>query len=194
MLPNIISDRNIILGSGSPRRAELLASLGIKFEVRVSDVDEIVPPDLDVSAHAAYLSKLKSDALRPHLEPLDILITADTTVLLDDIIYNKPQDREEAIEMIHALCGTTHQVITGMTIADHRRSETISDEALVYLNELSAREVEYYVDIWKPMDKAGAYGIQDWIGLAAISEIRGSYYTIMGLPTHRLYSLLRNWI
>ncbi len=186
-------NKNIILGSGSPRRSELLTTLGLPFKKRVSDVLEIVPDDLPLIEHAAYLAELKAHALKATLLQDDILITADTTVLIDDIILNKPLDKADAIRMIKLLQGRTHKVITGLTVMDLQQFKTMSDVALVTLRSLSHSEIEWYIDTWSPLDKAGAYGIQDWLGLSSITSIQGSYYTIMGLPTHRLYDLLTTW-
>lgn len=188
-----LDDRNIILGSGSPRRAELLKIMGLNYTKRVSDIEEKVPDGLPITHHAAYLSQLKSDALRDTLQPDELLITADTTVIVGDTILNKPLDEADAIRMIDILQGTTHEVITGLTVADQQRSITIDDMAEVHFREMDMPEISTYIKSWRPMDKAGAYGIQDWIGLAVITKIVGSYYTIMGLPTHRLYDLLKEW-
>jgi len=193
MIPTHLNNKKIILGSGSPRRAELLTILGLDYTKRVSDVEEIVPKDLPIREHAKYLSKLKATALQPSLTSDEILITADTTVIIEDQILNKPIDRADAIRMIQLMQGTHHEVITGLTVTDQQHQVSISDVAQVEVRPLSIQETSTYIDTWKPMDKAGAYGIQDWIGLAGITSITGSYYTIMGLPTHRLYDILKKW-
>lgn len=186
-----IKDKNIILGSGSPRRAELLAGLGLEFEIRISDVDETVPEHIPTSEYANYLSELKAEALLENLQLDEILVTADTIVTIDNIFLNKPKNKKEAFEMLSILAGKEHEVITGITCATTKGKISISDTAQVRVIAMDEHEIEHYITIYKPMDKAGAYGIQEWFGLAMIDRIVGSYYTIMGLPTHQLYDILK---
>lgn len=185
---------NVILGSGSPRRSELLSGMGLSYEVRVSDIDETVPDDIPLATHPIYLSEAKSHALAPGLQKDDILITADTIVLMGSQILNKPRDVQDALRMLQLISGREHMVISAITVRTTLGYRSLSDMAKVSIAPLSGDEMAYYIDTYQPMDKAGAYGIQEWFGLTMIQSIQGSYYTIMGMPTHRLYHLLKNEI
>ena len=181
----------ILLASGSPRRRDLLKMIAPDFEVvSGKEVDETYPSDLNVYQVPSFLSQLKAEPYRDELGPDDILITADTVVILDDHILGKPHSRAEAIEMLMSMQGKTHIVVTGMTLTTATSSQTLSQETSVEFDRLTLAEVEYYVDTYRPYDKAGAYGIQEWIGAAAITGIRGSFYNVMGLPIHTLYKEL----
>lgn len=187
--------KRIILGSNSPRRKELIEGLNIEFTVDTGNIfeekyDEGIPHE-----HIPeVLSEGKSYGFHRPLEEDEILITSDTLVLCGERVMGKPHSREEAIDMLHHLSGRPHKVITAVTIRDKNRAKTIGDTAIVYFKELTDNEINYYVDTFKPYDKAGAYGIQEWIGYIGISKIEGSYFTIMGLPVHIVYQELLNFI
>jgi septum formation protein len=181
----------LILASGSPRRKQLLEQLGLPFSVEVRQVDESFPEGLTPDEVAEYISRLKADAFREKdMGDRELVITADTVVTLDEHILGKPVDREDALRILNMLSGHTHQVITGVTIKSKTKQHTFSVSTDVVFKQLDQDEIAYYVDTFKPYDKAGAYGIQEWIGHAAIEKIEGSYFNVMGLPTHRLYEEL----
>jgi septum formation protein len=188
-----LSDKKIILASNSPRRQELLKALGVDFMVNVHPVDETVPPDLPAEYAAAYLSKLKADSFPFPLADDQILITADTIVIVRGEILGKPNSDLEAFEMIRSLSGTTHTVMTAVTLKDSKRQITVEDEAKVSFRFLEEDEIWYYVRNFKPFDKAGAYGIQEWIGFVGVTGIEGSYFTVMGFPQHLVYQQLKKW-
>ncbi|MCY1659500.1 Maf family protein [Chryseobacterium sp. SL1] len=180
----------LLLASQSPRRKELLTSLGFEFEVVKIDCEEIVPEHIKVGESAAYLSELKADAFR-NLEKDEVLLTADTVVAIDDQFLGKPSDEKEAKQMLQLLSGKIHQVYTGITIKTSDKTITKTDVADVEFDEITDDETEYYIKNYRPFDKAGSYGIQEWLGMAKIKKITGSYYTIMGLPTHLVYKILK---
>lgn len=183
--------KKIILGSNSPRRKELLAGLDIVFEVDTrNNFEEIYDPSTPIEQIPQVLSEGKSYGFHRELEDDEILITSDTLVLCGDRVMGKPHSREEAIDMLRCLSGRGHKVITAITLRDSKTCRTSSDTAIVYFKELTDNEIEYYVDTYKPFDKAGAYGIQEWIGYIGIGKIEGSYFTIMGLPVHLVYEEL----
>ena len=183
--------KKIILASGSPRRRELLAGLDIEFEVDTRNTfEEIYPSDTPHERIPEVLSEGKSYGFHRALAEDEILITSDTLVLCGDRVMGKPHSREEAIDMLRHLSGKGHEVITAVTVRDCRACSTVSDTARVYFKDLSDSEIEYYVDTYRPFDKAGAYGIQEWIGYIGIGKIEGSYFTIMGLPVHLVYQEL----
>lgn len=196
MLPILLKKKNlkIILASKSPRRQELLRNLGIDFQVRSKDTNEDFPRGMAHQKIPVFLSQKKAAALADTLKLNEILITADTIVCVGDEVLNKPQNRKEAIEMIEKLNGKSHFVYTGVCIASANKEVVFSDQAKVVFSKLSLDEIEYYVDTFKPFDKAGAYGIQEWIGYAGIEKIDGSFYTVMGLPTQKLYVELKKFI
>lgn len=180
----------LLLASQSPRRKELLSSLGFEFEVVKIDCEEIIPENIKIEEAAAYLSDLKAEAFRS-LEADEVLLTADTVVAIDHQILGKPKDEDDAFAMLQSLSGRTHQVYTGITIKTANTSFTETDVADVTLAELSDEEINYYIEKYKPFDKAGSYGVQEWLGMAKITSLTGSYYTIMGLPTHLVYKILK---
>ena len=187
MLDNL-EKYKVILASGSPRRRELMAGLGVNYEVRIlPDVDESYPDTLQGEEIPLYIAKEKADAYIPMMQPDELIITADTIVWLDGKVLGKPRDREDALQMLWTLSGCTHKVFTGVciTTTDWQRSFTAQTE--VRFATLSEDEIIYYVDNFKPMDKAGAYGVQEWIGFIGVENISGSYYNIMGLPVQKLY-------
>lgn len=188
MLLDTLKDKNIILGSRSPRRAELMKGLGISFtQCTDMDNDESRPTDLSKNAVPTYISEKKSNAYPIELQKNDILITADTVVWIDDEVLNKPKDRDDAIRMLNMLSGRMHEVITAVTLRSKEKMQTFIASTFVYFRPLEDEEIEYYVDNYKPFDKAGAYGIQEWIGFIGMERIEGSYFNVMGLPVQRLY-------
>ena len=187
MLDNL-EKYKVILASGSPRRRELMAGLGVNYEVRIlPDVDESYPDTLQGEEIPLYIAKEKADAYIPMMQPDELIITADTIVWLDGEVLGKPRDREDALQMLRTMSGRTHEVFTGVciTTTDWQRSFTAQTE--VRFATLSEDEIIYYVDNFKPMDKAGAYGVQEWIDFIGVENISGSYYNIMGLPVQKLY-------
>lgn len=183
--------KKIILGSNSPRRRELLAGLNIEFEVDTANTfEEVYDPATPHERIPEVLSEGKSFGFHRSLEDDEILITSDTLVLCGERVMGKPHSREEAIDMLMYLSGRSHKVITAITVRDSKRCSTLSDTAVVFFKELTQDEIEYYVDTFKPFDKAGAYGIQEWIGYIGIGKIEGSYFTIMGFPVHLVYQEL----
>ena len=187
--------KKIILASNSPRRKELLSGLDIEFTVDTGNTfEEVYDPSTPHERIPEVLSEGKSYGFHRALEANEILITSDTLVLCGERVMGKPHSREEAIDMLRCLSGREHKVITAITLRDCDRSTTTSDTAVVYFKELTDNEIEYYIDQYKPFDKAGAYGIQEWIGYAGIGRIEGSYFTIMGLPVHLVYKELLNFI
>jgi len=185
---------DVVLASGSPRRHTLLKDLGIGFRVEQRPLDEKFPPGMDEEEIALYLSRLKADAFgEDFFSDNTMLITADTIVCLDGLVLGKPVNREDAFEMLQRLSGKKHQVITGMCIRTYDKEVNFSVTTDVYFKDLEEDEIAFYVDSFKPYDKAGAYGIQEWIGFAGIEKIEGSFYNVMGLPVHRLYEELRKF-
>lgn len=185
----------LILASNSPRRRELLAGLGYPYEVRVLDgIDESYPDTLHGSEVAAHISRAKAEAYRATMAEDEIVITADTIVCLDDKVLGKPTSETEAIEMIRSLSGRTHQVYTGVTIVASDGETTFVSRTDVTFATLEEEEVEHYVTHYRPMDKAGAYGIQEWIGFIGVERIEGSYFNVMGLPVQRLYTELKKYL
>lgn len=190
-----IKGKKIILGSNSPRRKELLGGLDIDFTVDTGNTfEEVYDPSTPHERIPEVLSEGKSYGFHRELADDEVLITSDTLVLCGDRVMGKPHSREEAIDMLRFLSGREHKVITAVTIRDSRRCKTTADTALVYFKELTDNEIEYYIDQYRPFDKAGAYGIQEWIGYIGIDKIEGSYFTIMGLPVHLVYKELLNFI
>lgn len=190
-----IRGKKIILGSNSPRRKELLAGLDIEFEVDTrNSFEETYDPSTPIERIPEVLSEGKSYGFHRELSDDEILITSDTLVMCGDRVMGKPHSREEAFDMLRCLSGREHNVITAVTLRDSSGCNTLSDTAIVHFKELTDREIEYYIDNYKPFDKAGAYGIQEWIGYIGIGKIEGSYFTIMGLPVHLVYEGLLKMI
>ncbi|HHT23602.1 MAG TPA: septum formation protein Maf [Bacteroidales bacterium] len=182
---------DIILGSGSPRRQELLKGLDIDFRIELKETDETYPNDLVGVDIPTYVAQLKADAYT--LNDNTLLITADTIVWLEGKVYGKPKDREDAKRILSKLSGKSHQVITGMCLKTKERKRVFHVITEVYFSRFTEEEIDYYLDNYKPYDKAGAYGVQEWIGFIGVERIEGSYYNVMGLPIQRLYSELKNW-
>jgi septum formation protein len=183
---------DLILASGSPRRRQLLTDLGLAYEIRLREVDESFPPHLRRGEIAEYLARHKAEAYRAELAPTELLLTADTIVCLDEDVLNKPADAAEAHQMLRRLQGRAHQVYTGVCLlpGDGREPVVFADETTVHFRALSDEEITFYVATYQPFDKAGAYGAQDWVGLVAIDRLEGSYFNVMGLPTHRVWTAL----
>ena len=183
----------IILASNSPRRKELMSGLGVDYVVRtLPDVDESYPADLAGAASPEYISRKKADAYRSIMQPGELLITADTIVWLDGKVLGKPEGREGAVEMLRSLSGKSHQVFTGVCLTTTEWQKSFTATSDVEFDVLSEEEIRYYVDKYQPMDKAGAYGVQEWIGYIGVKSISGSFYNIMGLPIQKLYKELKD--
>ena len=183
----------IILGSQSPRRRELMAGLDLPFTSITIDADESYPADLQAGDIPYYISRAKARAYEDQLKPDQLLITADTIVWLDGRMLGKPHDEAEAITMLRALSGKTHQVYTAVTFAQRGKElDTIVDKTDVTFAELSEEEIVSYVRKYRPLDKAGAYGVQEWIGYVACTAMNGSYFNVMGLPVHKVYEYIKN--
>ena len=184
----------IILASNSPRRKELLAGLDLQFEVRVlQDIDESYPHDLPTLKIAEFISKKKADAYVETMADDELVITSDTVVILGDEVMGKPHDEADAKRMLGELSGRTHQVATGVTLSTKERQMSFSVVTDVTFKQLSADEIDYYVRTYHPMDKAGAYGIQEWIGYIGVTALKGSYFNVMGLPVQRIYEALKTF-
>lgn len=182
----------IILGSQSPRRRELMAGLDIPFECTVIDSSENYPPNLQGGDIPAYISREKAQAYLPQLKEDELLITADTIVWLEHQMLGKPKDEEDACRMLHLLSGKTHQVFTGVTFTRlNAKSDTIVDQTDVTFRPLSEEEIQHYVHTYRPLDKAGAYGVQEWIGYVGVESMNGSYFNVMGFPVERVYLYLK---
>jgi septum formation protein len=189
-----LTDYRIILASNSPRRKELLSGIGVKYEFRMlPDIDESYPETVSADEVAVYLAEKKASAYLPELNDDELLITADTVVLLDSIVIGKPSDEADAIRMLQLLSGKTHKVITGVCLTSKKKQVVFSDTAYVTFGELSREEISYYVSNYKPYDKAGAYGVQEWIGYVAVEKIEGSYFNVMGLPIFKVYKELKQF-
>jgi septum formation protein len=189
----IFKKHQIILGSQSPRRSQLLREAGFEFSVRVLEIDEDFDPDMPANQVAEYLAIEKSKMHLSHLKPGDIVITADSVVALDEKIYNKPGSYDEAVEFLTKLSGRTHQVYTGVCMLSTEKCISFTDRADVSFSYLTLEEIEYYIKRCLPFDKAGAYGIQEWIGYTKVEKIHGTFATIMGLPVHLVYQRLLEW-
>ena len=186
------TDYQLILASASPRRKELLAGLNIPFEVRLIDgIDETYPPELPTDEVPLYISQKKAAAYKANVSPQTIVLTADTVVVCNEQILGKPIDEADARRMLQMLSGKTHRVITGVTLLVEGNSKSFSVATDVTFKPLSAAEIDYYIRTFKPFDKAGAYGIQEWIGYIGVTAINGSYFNVMGLPVQRIYEELR---
>ena len=190
---------SIILASNSPRRKELLAGLGLEFTVKtLSGIDESYPDTLVGEEIPLFISKKKAEAYKSLITGDDLLITADTIVYLPandgvGVVMGKPEDRQDAIDMLNMLSGRTHEVITAVTILTKSKQKSFAVTSIVSFDELTDSEICYYVDNYKPFDKAGAYGIQEWIGFVGVNSLQGSYFNVMGLPVQRLYKELKSF-
>ena len=193
MLDNL-KNYDIILASNSPRRKELLQRLGLPFKVRtLFGVDESFPENLRGEEIALYIARKKADAYKSSMSSNKLLITADTIVCLDGVVMGKPYGAENAKTILRQLSGRVHQVITGVTVLTQVKRESFAVTSHVKFANVTEDEIDYYVDNYLPFDKAGAYGIQEWFGLVAVEELRGSYFNVMGLPVQRLYTVLKQF-
>ncbi len=192
-MDNILNGNILILGSSSPRRQEILKMAGIPYELQIIPVDEIYPDSIEHKDVPIYLSELKANAFKGNLQKRHIVCTADTVVLYEGQLLGKPKTFAEAKTMLTNLSGNTHEVVTGVTLMSNEKKVSFSESSLVTLFPLSADEVTYYINTFKPYDKAGAYGIQEWMGFNKIEKIIGSYHNIMGLPMAALYHKLKDF-
>tara|TARA_B100001173_G_scaffold139280_1_gene120863 strand:- start:72 stop:653 length:582 start_codon:yes stop_codon:yes gene_type:complete len=190
MLKEHLNKRRLILASGSPRRQDLLKQLGVPFEICVEPVDEVYPQKLSGHEISDYLSILKANAFKENLKPNDLLITSDTIVWHRNTAICKPTSLRHAIEMLQNLSNSTHKVITSVCLTSTEKQQTFNALTKVSFRKLKIEEIEFYVNNYKPLDKAGAYGIQDWIGQVGVEKIEGSYFNVMGFPLNLVYSHL----
>ena len=193
MVPQNLNKYQLILASKSPRRQHLLNELGLDFEVHVSDVDEYFPPELGMTAIPEYLAELKANAVLKRVPENSLVIAADTIVWKDEEVLGKPANREEAVKLLKHLSGSQHQVITGVNMQSATQKLSFHAVTEVWFDELTNDEIEYYIDRFKPYDKAGGYGIQEWIGYIGIQKIEGSFFNVMGLPVHKVYQFLKRF-
>jgi septum formation protein len=181
----------LILASNSPRRRQLLTDLGLPYEVRLREVDEAFPPQLRRAEVAEYLARHKAQAYAAGLLPDEVVLTADTIVCLEDDVLNKPADAAEAAAMLTRLQGRAHEVFTGVCLLGGDRREVVfSDQTTVHFRPLTPAEIDFYITMYQPFDKAGAYGAQDWVGMVGVTRLEGSYFNVMGLPVHRVWQEL----
>jgi septum formation protein len=186
--------KRIILGSGSPRRRELLAGLDVEFTVDTGNTfEESVPEGSAPEEVPLLMSRGKSHGFHRPLEEDELLITSDTVVIVDSRVLGKPHTREEAVQMLRELSGREHRVVSAVTFRTPEREKSVTDETVVFVAPLDDDEINYYIDKYRPFDKAGGYGIQEWLGYAAIGRIEGSYYNVMGFPVHRVWELLQDF-
>lgn len=182
-----------VLGSGSPRRKELLAGIGVSFEIRTKDTPEDFPSTMSLTEVPTFLAKQKALALLPELSDDEMVICADTVVILNNQILGKPESVEAASDMLQQLSNQTHEVITGVFIGNKKKQRIFSDRTLVTFKTLSLSEIEFYIQQYKPFDKAGSYGVQEWIGYIAIERLEGTYTNVMGLPTNLVYQYIQEF-
>lgn len=195
LLKDLLSTRRLLLASHSPRRQQLLRDCGLEYRlIDKYEVEERYPQELPAEQVPLFLSRLKSEAYPDPLLPGDILLTADTVVVLDGEVLGKPHGRGGAVEMLRQLSGRCHTVVTGVTLRTAERTHTFSARSDVWFRAITDEEIAYYVDTYRPYDKAGSYGIQEWIGYAAIERIEGSFYNVMGLPIQKVYTELENFL
>ncbi len=194
MLNDLLNNYRIILASRSPRRRQLLHDMGLKFDVVVREFEESYPASLKGEEIALHLARMKSESFKKEILKNEIVITADTIVWCNSEVLGKPADASDAKRMIMALSGNTHEVITGVTILSSSKEKTFADSTKVTFEKMTELEIDYYIDNFKPYDKAGAYGIQEWIGIAACSRIEGSYFNVVGLPVQKLYKELKEFV
>jgi len=190
MLKNKLKQYKLILASGSPRRQQFFRDLELDFEIRLKEIEEIYPAELKAVEITNYLAELKASAFESELKEHEILITSDTIVWLNEKALGKPKDKQDAFEILKSLSNTTHEVITSVCFKTNSKTDLLHDITKVTFNELSDESILFYIDNFKPYDKAGAYGIQEWIGFIAVSKIEGSYANVMGLPVHKVYNYL----
>ncbi|WP_281299220.1 Maf-like protein [Flavobacterium limnophilum] len=190
MLKNKLQKYKLILASGSPRRQQFFKDLDLDFEIRLKEIEEIFPPELKAEEITNYLAELKANAFEGELQNDEILITSDTIVWHDNKALGKPKDEQDAFKILKSLSNATHEVITSVCFKTNVDVEVIYEVTQVTFNELSDEAIRYYIENYKPFDKAGAYGIQEWIGFVGVSKIEGSYANVMGMPTDKVYEYL----
>lgn len=189
-----LNQYHIVLASNSPRRKELLGGLGLDFEVKVlPDVDESYPSSLPVAQIAEYIALKKAEAYRQAMSPNELVITADTVVIADDEVMGKPHDAADARRMLKKLSGQVHHVVTGVCLTSRKMQRHFSVTTAVTFKTLSDAEIDYYIERYQPFDKAGAYGVQEWIGYVGVTQLEGSYFNVMGLPVQRIYTELQHF-
>ena len=192
MLKHKLANYSIILASGSPRRQQFFKDLDLDFDIRLKDVEEIYPPELKAEEITNYLAELKANAFEGELNENEILITSDTIVWHNGIALGKPKDKEDAFAILKSLSNATHEVITSVCFKTKTKIELISEITKVTFNPLTNAAIDYYLEHYKPYDKAGAYGIQEWIGFVGVAKVEGSYTNVMGMPTDKVFEYLNN--
>ena len=192
MLKNKLQKYKLILASGSPRRQQFFKDLDLDFEIRLKEIEEIYPPELKAEEITNYLAELKANAFEGELQANEILITSDTIVWHNGRALGKPKDEQDAITILKSLSNATHEVITSVCFKTNSKTKLLHEITKVTFNELSEDAIRYYIENYKPFDKAGAYGIQEWIGFVGVSKIEGSYANVMGMPTDKVYEYLNN--
>lgn len=192
MLRDKLKKYTLILASGSPRRQQFFKDLDLDFEIRLKEIEEIYPPELKAHEITNYLAELKASAFEGELNPNEILITSDTIVWHNNAALGKPKDEQDAFEILKSLSNSTHEVITSVCFKTNEKVEILYEITKVTFNELSEESIRYYLENYKPYDKAGSYGIQEWIGFIGVSKIEGSYANVMGMPTDKVYEYLNN--
>ena len=190
MLQEKLKNNQLILASGSPRRQQFLRDLGLEFSIELKPVEEVYPPELKGAEVAEYLAKLKTTPFKNKLKANEILITGDTIVCLESEVLGKPKNKTEAKKMLQSLSNRSHEVISSVCLTSTKKQIVFHDSTKVYFKKLSESEIDFYIDNYKPFDKAGAYGIQEWIGNIGVTKIEGSYVNVMGMPLHLLYKNL----
>jgi septum formation protein len=194
MLKDKLKQYKLILASGSPRRQQFFKDLELDFEIRLKEVEEIYPPELKREEITNYLAQLKASPFEGRLQENEILVTSDTIVWHNNKALGKPTDKQDAFEILKSLSNATHEVITSVCFTTNSKTDLLHEITKVTFNELSDEAIHYYIDNYKPFDKAGAYGIQEWIGFIAVSKIEGSYANVMGMPVDKVYEYLSNLV
>jgi len=192
MLKDKLANYTLILASGSPRRQQFFKDLDLNFEIRLKEIKEVYPPELQAEAITNYLAELKASAFEGELKENEILITSDTIVWYNNKALGKPKNEEDAFAILQSLSNATHEVITSVCFKTKAKTDTIFEVTKVTFNALSDQAIHYYLDHYKPYDKAGAYGIQEWIGFVGVAKIEGSYTNVMGMPTDKVFNYLNN--
>lgn len=191
MLNEKLKNYKIVLASGSPRRQQFFKDLDLDFEIRLKDVEEIYPAELKREEITAFLAELKASAFEGELAPNEILVTSDTIVWHNEKALGKPKDKNDAFNILKSLSGSMHEVLTSVCFKTAKKTETFTELTKVYFNDLDDEAIAYYIDRYQPYDKAGAYGIQEWIGLIGVAKVEGSYANVMGLPVDKVYEYLK---
>lgn len=191
---NLLAPYKVVLASKSPRRQQLLSGLGVSFEIRTKEVDESFPAHFEAAEVVRFLAEHKAEAFKEEMQANELVITSDTTVSVNDTILNKPENRAEAISMLTLLSGKTHTVATGVCLMTQQRTHTFVEQTQVTFDVLTQEEIEYYIDNFKPYDKAGSYGVQDFIGYMGVKKLDGCFFNVMGLPLNRLYHELQTFL